>query len=348
MPAFDEGTFFADRYEIKRQLGRGGMGMVYLAQDWKTERPVALKMLLPKYAAHPQAVARFIREVDAVRQIDHPSVIKIYDAGKAEGTLYYAMEYIEGKSVRAWMRSRKKRGKPIGLGSTVRILALVCSALETAHKVTIHRDLSPENVMVTREGQVKLLDFGLAKLTETDQDLTRVGVTLGKLQYSSPEQRSDAKSVDLRTDIYSLGVMFYELLSGELPRPENRLTDLAPWLPREADAFVERAMSHDPADRFASAREFREAMMRVYARSKELEAAGAPVEVRSGSEGMPAARPPGAAAADGPAALRAGVSEPVSIRHKPAPVQGRPVSRLRRGWMRLWNRLPGRKRPGPL
>ena len=271
MPGFEEGDFFADRYEIKRLLGRGGMGMVYLAQDWKEQRPVALKTLLPKYAQLPQAVARFEREISAARKIDHQAVVKIYDSGRIDGTLYYSMEYVDGKSVRSWMRERKKAGKRVGLGSTVRILGMVSGALEKAHAFTIHRDLSPENVMVTVGGDVKLLDFGLAKLTDSNQELTRVGVTLGKLQYSSPEQRADAKSVDLRSDIYSLGVMFYELLSGDLPRPGEKLSSLVPWLPPEADAFVERAMANNPDERFQSAREFRKALMVMYEQTKHLE-----------------------------------------------------------------------------
>lgn len=279
MPGFEEGAFFADRYEIKSQIGRGGMGMVYLAKDWKSQQQVALKTLLPRYAQLPQAVARFEREISAAARIEHPSVVKILDSGKVDGTLFYAMEYIEGKSVRSWMRERKKAGKRVGLGSSVRILAMVCGALEKAHAFTIHRDLSPENVMVTRDGRVKLLDFGLAKLTESNQDLTRVGVTLGKIQYSSPEQRADAKNVDHRADIYSLGVMFYELLSGELPRPDVKLSSLVSWLPPEGDAFVERAMAERVEDRFASALEFRKALMKLYAQCKDLE--------REGESGMP-------------------------------------------------------------
>ncbi len=271
MPGFEEGAFFADRYEIKSQLGRGGMGMVYLAKDWKNERQVALKTLLPKYAQLPQAVARFEREISAAGRIDHPAVVKIYDSGKVDGTLYYAMEYVDGKSVRSWMRERKKKGKRVGLNSTVRILGMVCGALEKAHEFTIHRDLSPENVMVSRDGQVKLLDFGLAKLIETDQDLTRVGVTLGKIQYSSPEQRADAKHVDHRTDIYALGVMFYELLSGELPMPGVKLKKLVPWLTPAGEAFVAKAMADDPSARFQSAREFKDAMMVLYEQAREIE-----------------------------------------------------------------------------
>ncbi|PCJ56332.1 MAG: hypothetical protein COA73_12435 [Candidatus Hydrogenedentota bacterium] len=265
MAGFEVGDFFADRYEIKKVLGKGGMGMVYLVQDWKRDRPCALKMILPKYATNRQAVRRFAREVNAARQLDHPGVVKIYDAKQHEGHLYYTMEYLEGKSLRAWMRDRKLRGKPtVGLGSAVRILSLLCHALEHAHKITIHRDLSPENVMLMRNNTVKLLDFGLAKLNNYDSDLTRVGISLGKIQYGAPEQRIDAKNVDHRADIYSLGVMFYEMLTGELPLSGKKISELSPHLPPGCDALADKAMAPDPEDRFESAREMRHALTRLF------------------------------------------------------------------------------------
>lgn len=280
MAGFEVGSLFSDRYEIIKPLGRGGMGVVYLVKDWRTEKQRALKTLLPKYAQNKQAVRRFAREVNAARSIRHKCVVKIYDAGRAEDTLFYIMEYVEGKSVRKWMRERKKKGKAIGLGSTVRILGMLCHALDEAHKVTIHRDLSPENVMVMRNGDIKLLDFGLAKLTSTDQDLTRVGVSLGKIQYCAPEQRADAKNVDLRADIYSLGVMFFEMLSGDLPTDGAKLSELSPGLPPETDAFVERAMAYDPEDRFGSAGEMATALMAIYEHAKDMAGEGQRVETR--------------------------------------------------------------------
>ena len=285
MADFEVGGLFADRYEILKELGHGGMGMVYLVKDRKTQKRRALKTLLPRFAANRQAVRRFAREVSTSRRIDHPCVVKIYDAGKVDKILYYTMEYIEGKSVRAWIRERKKKtGKSIGLGSTVRIIGMLCSALDHAHKFTIHRDLSPENVMVTRDGAVKLLDFGLAKIESTDAELTRIGVSLGKIQYCAPEQRIDAKNVDHRADIYSLGVMFYEMLSGELPTDGTPLTERVPGLPPEVDAFVNRATAEDPDDRFGSAAELGHALRLIYKHAKamqeEEEKAGVPAEPR--------------------------------------------------------------------
>lgn len=272
MEGFEVGELFADRYEILKRLGQGGMGIVYQVKDRRTEETRALKTLLPKYAANKQAVRRFAREVNASRRIDHPCVVKIYDAGKVDKVLYYTMEYIEGKNVRTWLRERKRAtGKAFGLGSTVRVIGMLCSALDQAHKFTIHRDLSPENVMVMKDGTVKLLDFGLAKLDGMDADLTRIGVSLGKIQYCAPEQRVDAKNVDHRADIYSLGVMFYEMLSGELPTDGTPLTRRVPGLPPEVDAFVARCMAENPEDRFESARQVGRALKLIFEHANAMQ-----------------------------------------------------------------------------
>lgn len=264
MSDFDLGSIFADRYEILELLGKGGMGMVYRVKDWQRQEEVALKTLLPKYAQNAQAVRRFAREVAAARKIDHPCVVKIFDARQAENTLFYTMEYLDGMSLRGLMRNRHKMGQNMGIGSTVRILSLLCHALESAHQFTIHRDISPENVMVLPNGDVKLLDFGLAKVENMDANLTRVGISLGKIQYGSPEQRIDAKNVDLRADIYSLGVMFYEMLVGELPTDDKKIVDQVDGLPDSSDAFFLKATAAHPDDRFQSAKEMRLALQQVY------------------------------------------------------------------------------------
>ncbi len=206
-------------------LGRGGMGMVYLVFDRQMNQSMALKTLLPQYLSSSHAVKRFVREVNAVRQLDHPCIVRIYDAQQVGSILYYTMEYVDGTSLYKWM---KKNGK-LGLGSVVRVLSLLCHALEHAHEYAIHRDLSPDNVMVLANGNIKkLLDFGLAKLTNVESAFTMIGVSLGKQQYMAPEQRMSAAEVDKRADIYSLGVMFYELLTGQLPKGDQKITDLVP------------------------------------------------------------------------------------------------------------------------
>lgn len=271
---FKRGDLIADRYEVRRLLGRGGMGIVYLVSDRESNRRLALKTLLPEYTNHKTALRRFIREVNAVRKLNHPCIVKIYDARKIDDLAFYTMDYIKGQTLRDLMRERKT----FGMGSTVRILSYLCHALEHAHKYTIHRDLSPENVMVMADGSVKLLDFGLAKVPDIDAWMTRVGMSMGKEQYSAPEQRRDAKNVDLRADLYSLGVIFYEMLSGRLPRPGQRLTTLVPGLPQECDTFVEIAIAQDPEKRFSSARALRKALGRIYeiSQTREANAQGTP------------------------------------------------------------------------
>lgn len=262
MPGFEEGSLIADRYRVGRMIGRGGMGMVYEVLDEKTNRRLAMKTLLPQYTKNKQALRRFVREVQVVRELNHPCVVKITDAGEVESVMYYTMEFLEGKSLRHWMVQRKR----FGLGSTVRVLGMLCSALEHAHpKSIIHRDISPENVMVTEKGSVKLLDFGLSKLDDDNSAaLTRVGVSLGKVQYGAPEQLTDAKNVDQRADIYALGVLFYEMLSGQLPKPDVKLSTLVPSLPFECDDFAERATAKDRNLRPATAKAFREELVQIY------------------------------------------------------------------------------------
>ncbi len=264
---FEPGAVIAERYEVRQLLGKGGMGEVYLARDLQSGQDVALKTLLAKYAKSRHAIARFSREVRLARQLDHKGIVKILDAQKCQNFLFYTMEYIDGKSLRVWLRQRGA----IDIGSTVRVLCLVADALEHAHKITIHRDLSPENIMVLRDGSVRLLDFGLAKLDDQYKGLTMVGANLGKLRYMAPEQELNAAEVDHRADIYPLGMMFFEMLTGKSPLPGQKITDFCPELPKQADEFLARSIARDPNERYSSARQFRDALMLLYRQIKETE-----------------------------------------------------------------------------
>ncbi len=257
---FKPGDVIAGRYRVEAALGRGGMGAVYQVVDQQTSERRALKTLLPEYVNSKNAVRRFAREVEVVRRLNHPSIVKVYDAKRVGSLLYYTMDFIEGKTLRDFIVSRGK----LGIGSTVRILALLAEALEYAHLYTIHRDLSPENVMVLADGSVRLLDFGLAKLTDNTGAFTMIGDRLGKEQYKAPEQRANAAEVDGRADLYSLGIMFFVMLAGRFAKPGERLTEVVPNLCSECDTFFEKATAMLPERRFANAREFRLALMRVY------------------------------------------------------------------------------------
>jgi serine/threonine-protein kinase len=254
------GQVVAGRYEVIRPLGSGGMGKVFLVLDRETGAKRAMKMIRSQYQYNERAIARFNREVEAVRHLNHPGIVKIFDARRDEDRLFYTMEFIEGKSLHDWLVARKR----LGFNSAVRVLALVAHALEHAHQVTIHRDISPDNIMVLHDGSVRLLDFGLAKLDDANAGLTMVGAKMGKIQYSAPEQRRNAAEVDARADLYSLGIIFFETLAGHRPKPGMKLSALRPDLPIGCDAFFEKAAAENPDDRFQSAAEFRKALMDLY------------------------------------------------------------------------------------
>ncbi len=291
---FEPGTLVGGRYEIRSMIGKGGMGQVYLALDRQTNTDVALKTLHAKYTSNSHALARFTREVKLARQLNHPGIVKIFDARHWNNTLFYTMEYLNGKSLRQWIRQKHR----LDLGSTVRVLCLVADALDHAHRITIHRDLSPENIMVLPDGSIRVLDFGLAKLDDQFKGLTTIGINLGKAHYMSPEQEEDASVVDHRADLYSMGVMFYEMLAGRSPRmmtdaamqgqaafldvlagraapPITKITDIRSDLPPEANDFVNKALAKNPDDRFSSAAEFRAALLNLYKIYREREAAAA-------------------------------------------------------------------------
>ncbi len=260
----EQGKRIAGRYEVLHPLGRGGMGKVFLVNDTQTGQKLAMKVLRNRWMYNERVIARFTREVEALRQLDHPCISKIFDAQKDGDVLFYTMEYVEGKSIREWLHQRGK----LNFGSVVRVLCLVAHALDHAHRVTIHRDISPDNIMVLPDGTVRLLDFGLAKLNDAFQGLTMVGVNMGKIQYNAPEQRINAAGVDHRADIYPLGVMFYEMLTGQLPDGKHSMAELRPDLPPGCDEFANKAMAANPDERFATAGEFHTALLELYNRSE--------------------------------------------------------------------------------
>jgi serine/threonine-protein kinase len=287
------GTLIAGRYEVLRPLGRGGIGKVFLVLDRQTGTEVALKMLRTKYQRNERALKRFEREVSATRKLDHPCIVKILDVHQDAELTFYTMEYVDGKTLRKWM---KQRGQ-LDFGSVVRVLSLIAHGLEHAHAYTIHRDISPENVMVMRDGSIRILDFGLAKLEDLHTNLTMVGVSLGKIAYMSPEQRVSATEVDHRADLYPLGVMFYEMLTGDLPRYNETLSDVCPDLPADCQRFLDKAMAEDPDARFQTAQEFRHALRDLYESFKSdsaatINQAPAAARVRPKARAAAAASPP--------------------------------------------------------
>ena len=206
------GTRFGD-YEILAELGAGGMGRVYRAKDLTLERTVALKMLAPQYGTDTGFVQRFLKEARAAARLNHPNIVQIYDFGQVDETYYLAMEYVDGHSLGAYLR----RGH-FSERDAILVIRHACRALAVAHaEGLVHRDIKPDNLMLTGRGEVKLVDLGIAKRVDEDQSLTQTGQAVGTPHYISPEQIRGARDVDARADVYSLGATLYHLVTGQTP-----------------------------------------------------------------------------------------------------------------------------------
>src|ERR1700687_3075558 len=209
---FAPGTLLGARYRVLRILGQGGMGAVYQARDQELDRTIALKVIRPERASIPGILARFKQELILSRNVTHKNVIWIFDLGEAEGTKFITMEYVEGEDLRAILRRKGKFHSK----EAVAVIQQICRALEAAHSEgVIHRDLKPQNVMRDPQGRVVVMDFGLARSLESD-GMTQTGALVGTLEYMSPEQALGA-SLDQRSDLFAVGLIFYELLIGKAP-----------------------------------------------------------------------------------------------------------------------------------
>src|SRR6266705_472017 len=206
-------------YKLLRKLGEGGMGEVYLAEDILLGRPAAVKFLSRHVASDPQGIRRFVGEARAASALNHPNIATIYELGETGGLHFIAMEYVEGQTLREMMA-----GKPLHTAEILSIAVQMADALDAAHtKGIVHRDIKPGNIMIMPRGQIKVLDFGLAKqvifdqaLTDAETQATESGLLMGTIQYMSPEQAL-GRPVDHRSDLFSLGVVLYEMATGRLP-----------------------------------------------------------------------------------------------------------------------------------
>jgi beta-lactam-binding protein with PASTA domain/tRNA A-37 threonylcarbamoyl transferase component Bud32 len=265
-------TLFDGRYRIVRKIGAGGMANVYLAEDQELGRRVAIKILNDRHANDEQFVERFRREAKNAAALSHPNIVSIYDRGEAEGTYYIAMEFLDGRSLKELIVGRG----PAPVNVAVEYARQILSALRFAHRHGIvHRDIKPHNVLVDGEGRVKVTDFGIARAGASQ--MTEAGSIVGTAQYLSPEQARGA-NVDQRSDLYSLGVVLYELLTGESPFDGDTPVEIAMKhlsqppeppsahrsdLPHELDQVVMRALAKNPEDRYQSAEEMDADLERV-------------------------------------------------------------------------------------
>jgi len=265
-------------YEVEELLGKGGMGVVYRAKDTRLGRPVALKVLPPELTRDEERKARFLQEARTASAVNHPAIAQIYDVDEGEDGLFIAMELVEGKTVKALIQ-----GRELDVLGALEIASQVASGLQKAHEAGIvHRDIKPENLVVTPDGHAKILDFGLAKLLEPPKQAgadgishmetlakTQAGFVLGTLRYMSPEQ-ARGQAVDSRSDIFSLGIVLYEMITGQLPfagasaldtlhaiafEETRPMTALRPNLPPSLQRVVTRCLRKRAADRYPEAKE---------------------------------------------------------------------------------------------
>src|SRR5262245_43530640 len=264
-----------DRYEIHKRVGRGGMADVFLARDRLLDRQVAIKVLFPEFAVDPNFVERFRREAQAAANLSHPNIVNVYDWGKYEGTYFIAMEYVQGRTLAEILKTNKR----LTPKQAAEIASEVAAALGFAHEAGLaHRDIKPANILIGTNGQVKVADFGIARAmnSATEANLTQVGSVMGTASYFSPEQAQGAQP-DPRSDLYSLGIVMYEMVAGkppftgenpvaiaykqvhDQPTPLNKFVD---GIPRPFEAIVAKLLAKDPKLRYSSAHALRDDLRR--------------------------------------------------------------------------------------
>jgi beta-lactam-binding protein with PASTA domain/tRNA A-37 threonylcarbamoyl transferase component Bud32 len=290
------GRVFSSRYEVQREIAQGGMAEVYLAHDQLLNRPVALKVLFPEYAREPSFVERFRREAQAAANLNHPNIVAIYDWGQEDGTYFIVMEYVEGRALRDLIRSEG----PLDANQAAEITAEIASALAFAHhNGVVHRDVKPGNVLLTRSGTVKVTDFGIARAGASD-GLTQTGSVMGTATYFSPEQ-AQGLPVDGRSDVYALGVVLYEMVTGVAPFTGDSPVSVAykhvreevvvpsernPDVPPGIEQIIVTALAKAPENRYQTADDMRSDVLR-FRRGRPV--VGAPLTALTVDHPTPAA-----------------------------------------------------------
>jgi serine/threonine-protein kinase len=283
MEPVDDPRLYSNRYQVTHLIARGGMAMVYRAQDTLLNRAVALKILYPELSEDPLFVERFRREAQAAANLSHPNIVPVFDWGEDRGTYFIVMELIEGTSLADMLRG----SATISASRSAQIVAQVAAALGYAHRSgVVHRDVKPGNILITRDGQVKVTDFGIAQAVSSEDHLAEAGSVMGTATYFSPEQASGA-AVDGRSDVYALGVVLYEMLVGRPPFIGDTPVDVSSQhvnaavpsmgqfsesVPKDLEAIVMEALSKSPENRYQSADELRADLIR-FSEGQPVEAA---------------------------------------------------------------------------
>ncbi len=283
MEPVSDPRIYSSRYQVTHLIARGGMALVYRAQDLLLNRPVALKILYPELSADSMFVERFRREAQAAANLSHPNIVPVFDWGEDDGTYFIVMELIEGTSLADVLRG----SRTLTASRSAQIVAQVAFALAYAHRQgVVHRDVKPGNILITADGQVKVTDFGIAQAVAVEDHLAEAGSVMGTATYFSPEQAEGA-AVDGRSDVYSLGVVLYEMVvgrppfigdspievssqhvRGSVPPP----SEFSSTVPHDLEAIIMEALAKDPNVRYQSADEFRADLLR-YSEGQPVRAA---------------------------------------------------------------------------
>jgi len=259
---FRPGQVVAGRYSVIDIIGRGGMGCIYRVRDTVLGEEVALKTLLPQFVQNRVIVERFFNEARIARHLSHPNIIRIHDIGRAANVVYISMELLKGRSLRTVL-DEMAPGEYMPVEQALHIIDNLCAALEYAHQHTVHRDIKPENVMILPDGSVKLMDFGISKLI-TNARLTSASMVMGTPMYMSPEQLKDSRDVDARADVFSVGVVLYETLTGNLPTGVPKaVSEIRRDVPIELDAIIGTCVEPNRDLRYGTITELRDALLGV-------------------------------------------------------------------------------------
>ena len=267
------GATLANRYEIIEELGKGGMSKVYRVEDKKIKEEVALKLIKPEIALDKKAIERFSNELKMARKIAHRNVCRMYDLGEEKGTHYITMEYVRGEDLKSMIRMSGQ----LGVGTTINIAKQVCEGLAEAHRLgVVHRDLKPQNIMIDKDGNARIMDFGIARSVK-GKGITGAGVMIGTPEYIPPEQ-VEGKDIDQRSDIYSLGVILYEMVTGQVPfEGETALSiamkhkgetpkspkELNPNIPDDLSQLILKCLEKEKAKRYQSASDVHSELERI-------------------------------------------------------------------------------------
>lgn len=297
------GTTSLGKYKLVKRLGKGGMGEVFLGEDTKLGRKAAIKVLSKALAGREDFVARFYKEARAMARVTHDNAVSVYDVDQDQNIHYVAMEYIDGQSMQKWMDAKGT----LSVGDAVHVTLRCAEALQFAHNQNlIHRDIKPDNIMLTSKGKVKVADFGLAKATDEDLSMTASGTGLGTPFYMAPEQARNAKHVDKRADIYALGVTLYYFLTGKLPftgsstvevitaKEKGRFESarkLNSQVPDRLDLLVAKMMDKDPERRFKDCEELMQMLRGLGLEASSLSFIEGAVPVSKGPASVSASQP---------------------------------------------------------